>query len=153
MDEEAVQVQGCGTTPGDRDMKRSLPWLTHWWVGIKGRNLTCFHWDAALVLDASRHDDRSPPATLTEATALRQRPSSPPERGQTAEGAGSDGRESRAPPRFSQSHRRGSLVDSRRHVNVIQNRKYLFLFLIYYKIRKDFNEILQKILIMGRGTD
>lgn len=82
MDEEAMQVQGCGATPVDRDMKRSLLWLTHREVGSKGSNLTCFHRDAALVLDAGRHDDRSPPLTLPE--ALRQRPSSPPEHGQTA---------------------------------------------------------------------
>lgn len=55
---------------------------------IKGSKLTCFHRDAALVLDAGRHDARSPPSTLPEATALRQRPSSPPELGQTAGGGG-----------------------------------------------------------------
>lgn len=120
-------------------MKRSLPWLTHRWVEIKGRNLTCFYWDAALVLDASRHDERSPPSILTEATALTQRPSSSPERGQTAEGGGLRERESRAPPRFSQSHRRGSLVDDLRHLNVIpqsgiRTRKYFFLFIIYYML-------------------
>lgn len=70
MDEEAVQVQGCGATPGDRDVKRSLlRLLTHRWLEIKGSNLTCFHRDAALVLDACRHDERSPPSTLIEATA------------------------------------------------------------------------------------
>lgn len=82
MDEEAMQVQGCGATPVDRDMKGSLLWLTHREVESKGSNLTRFHRDAALVLDAGRHDDRSPPLTLPE--ALRQRPSSPPEHGQTA---------------------------------------------------------------------
>lgn len=90
-----MQVQGCGATPVDRDMKRSLLWLTHREVESKGSNLTCFHRDAALVLDAGRHDDRSPPLTLPE--ALRQRPSSPPEHGQTA-GVGGLTRQRQTPP-------------------------------------------------------
>lgn len=55
-------------------------------------------------------------------------------------GAGSDGRQRPAPPRFSQSHRRGSLVDAWWHLNVnhqsIRGRKCLFLitalYIIYY---------------------